>query len=315
MVSYIIRRILMVIPVLFGVSLFIFIVMNVVVPGDVAQVILGVDATPESLEQLRKDFGLNLPYHEQYINWMSGVLQGDFGKSMITGSEVLPDILNRFKLTFELTVLAAIISWIISIPLGIIAASKRNSKTDFGIRVFSLLGVSVPNFALATIIILILSLAFSYSPPVGYVSFFEDPIKNLEIMILPAFVMGAAMAGAVMRMTRSSVLEILRQDFIRTIRAKGATERIIIFKHALRNAMIPILTIIGLQIGTLLGGAVIIEQIFSLPGLGQLVLTAITKRDFMVIQGSVLFIAFVFVIINLLVDILYAYLDPRIQYK
>src|SRR5699024_8225420 len=275
MITYIIRRILMAIPVLLGVSIFIFLVMNVVVPGDVAQIILGVDATPESLNQLRQEFGLNLPYHEQYINWMVGIVQGDFGKSMITGSEVLPDILNRFKLTFELTILADLISWIISIPLGIISASKRNTKTDFGIRIFSLLGVSIPNFALATIIILVFSLVFSYSPPVGYVSLFENPIKNLEIMILPAFVMGAAMAGAVMRMTRSSVLEILRQDFIRTIRAKGASERLVIFKHALRNAMIPILTIIGLQVGTLLGGAVIIEQIFSLPGLGQLVLTAI----------------------------------------
>lgn len=304
----------MLFPVLFGVSLFIFVVMRVV-PGDVAQTILGTDATPAALKQLRQDFGLNLPLYEQYLNWIGGVLTGDFGESMRTGKEVLPDILNRFKLTFELTFLSALISWVIAIPLGIIAAMKRNSNVDFGVRIISLLGVSVPNFALATVLILILSLMFSYSTPVGYVGFFEDPMRNLEIMVIPSIVLGTAMAGAVMRMTRSSVLEILRQDFIRTIRAKGAKERVVIFQHALRNAMIPILTIIGLQIGTLLGGTVIIEQIFSLPGLGQLVLTGITQRDFMVVQGAVLFIAFVFVMINLLVDILYSYLDPRISYK
>ncbi|MCP3027906.1 ABC transporter permease [Halobacillus sp. A5] len=314
MLTYITRRILMLIPVLFGVSVFIFIVMRIV-PGDLAMTILGNNATPESLHQLREDFGLNLPLYVQYFNWMSGVLTGDFGQSMRTGQEVLPDILSRFKLTFELTLISAFISWIIAIPLGIIAAVKRNTNTDFGVRLISLLGVSVPNFALAIIIILVLSLAFSYSPPIEYVGFFENPLQNLEIMIIPAIVLGSSMAGAVMRMTRSSVLEILRQDFIRTIRAKGARERIVIFNHALRNAMIPILTIIGLQVGTLLGGTVIIEQIFSLPGLGQLVLTAINQRDFIVVQGAVLFIAFVFVFINLLVDVLYSYLDPRIKYK
>ncbi|MFG6147790.1 ABC transporter permease [Halobacillus sp. B23F22_1] len=314
MLTYIIRRILMLIPVLFGVSVFIFIIMRIV-PGDLAMTILGNNATPESLRQLREDFGLNLPLYVQYFNWMGGVLTGDFGQSMRTGQEVLPDILNRFKLTFELTLLSAFISWIIAIPLGIIAAVKRNTNADFGVRLISLLGVSVPNFALAIIIILVLSLAFSYSPPIEYVGFFENPLQNLEIMIIPAIVLGSSMAGAVMRMTRSSILEILRQDFIRTIRAKGARERIVIFNHALRNAMIPILTIIGLQVGTLLGGTVIIEQIFSLPGLGQLVLTAINQRDFIVVQGAVLFIAFVFVLINLLVDVLYSYLDPRIKYK
>ncbi|SEQ68342.1 ABC transporter permease [Piscibacillus halophilus] len=314
MYAYIIRRLLMLVPVLFGVSVVIFFTLRII-PGDVAQTILGTDATKESLAQLRKDFGLDRPVIEQYITWMSGVLMGDFGESMTTGREVLPDILNRFKITFELTILSAILSWIIAIPLGVIAGIKRNTKTDFTVRIVSLLGVSIPNFALATVLILILALTFSYSPPVGYVGFFEDPIRNLQIMLLPSIVLGTAMAGAVMRMTRSSILEILRQDFIRTIRAKGAKERLVIFNHALRNAMIPILTIIGMQIGVLLGGTVIIEQIFSLPGLGQLVLTSINQRDFTVIQGAILFIAFVFVLVNLLVDILYSYLDPRITYK
>lgn len=314
MTSYILRRLFMLVPVLFGVSIFIFLMMRVV-PGDVAQTILGTDATPESLETLRNKFGLNDSYIKQYLNWMSGVLTGDFGQSMRNGRDVFPEILSRFTLTFELTILAAIISWLISIPLGVLAAVKRNSATDITVRTISLLGVSIPNFAFATVLILILALFFNYSPPIGYAGLFEDPIKNLEIMLIPALVLGTTMAAAIMRMTRSTVLEVLRQDFIRTIRAKGAKERVTILNHALRNALIPILTIIGMQIGTLLGGAVIIEQIFSLPGLGQYVLTGITQRDLTVVQGSVLFISFVFVMVNLIVDILYAYLDPRINYK
>ncbi|MBD8035162.1 ABC transporter permease [Solibacillus sp. A46] len=314
MTSYILRRLFMLVPVLFGVSIFIFLMMRVV-PGDVAQTILGTDATPESLETLRNEFGLNDSYIKQYMNWMGGVLTGDFGESMRNGRDVFPEILSRFTLTFELTILAAIISWLISIPLGLLAAVKRNSATDITVRTISLLGVSIPNFAFATVLILILALFFNYSPPIGYVGLFEDPMKNLEIMLIPALVLGTTMAAAVMRMTRSTVLEVLRQDFIRTIRAKGAKERVTILNHALRNALIPILTIIGMQIGTLLGGAVIIEQIFSLPGLGQYVLTGITQRDLTVVQGSVLFISFVFVMVNLIVDILYAYLDPRINYK
>ena len=304
----------MIIPVLFGVSVVIFFTLRVI-PGDVAQTILGTSATEESLAALRNKFGLNMPLYEQYFTWMSGVLVGDFGVSMRTGAEILPEILSRFAITFELTILAAFISWIIAIPLGIIAGVKRNTKTDFSVRIISLLGVSVPNFALATILILVLSLSFNYSPPVGYVGFFEDPVKNLQVLFLPAFVLGTGMAGAVMRMTRSSILEILRQDFIRTVRAKGVRERVVIFNHAFKNALIPILTIIGMQIGVLLGGTVIIEQIFSLPGLGQMVLTGINQRDFTVVQGAILFIAFVFVLINLLVDLLYSYLDPRISYK
>ncbi|SEA36206.1 peptide/nickel transport system permease protein [Thalassobacillus cyri] len=314
MFAYILRRLLMLIPVLFGISVFIFLIMKMI-PGDVVSTILGTEATDEARSQLEKQFGLNLPIYQQYLQWMGGVLTGDFGVSLRTGKPILGDIISRFGLTLELTLLSAFISWIIAIPLGIVAALKRNTSTDFGVRIISLLGVSVPNFALATLLLLVLSLAFSYYPPAGYVSLFEEPMKNLQMMVLPAFVLGTAMAGAVMRMTRSSILEVLRQDFIRTIRAKGASERIVIFNHALKNAMIPILTIIGMQIGTLLGGTVIIEQIFSLPGLGQMVLTAINQRDYPVVQGAVLFIATVFVLINLFVDVLYSYLDPRITYK
>ncbi len=313
MVTYIIRRVVSIIPVLIGISILIFLIMQVI-PGDIVSILLGTEATPELKEQMREEFGYHLPLYQQYWNWISGVIVGDFGHSLRTGAAVLPEILSRFTLTLELTILASVIAWIISIPLGVIAAVRRNKGSDIGIRILSLLGVSVPNFALATIIILVLSLQFNYFPPVGYISLFEDPIGNLERLFIPALVLGASMAGSIMRMTRSSVLEVLEQDYIRTARAKGIREHFVIYRHAFRNALIPVLTVIGMQIGFLLGGTVIIEQIFSLPGLGQYVLTGITQRDIPVVQGSILFIASMFVFINLLVDILYGFLNPRISY-
>ena len=313
MKTYVIRRLLQLIPVLFGISVLIFAVMKMI-PGDVISGILGVDATPELREQLREIYGLDRPYVVQYLDWIGGVLRGDFGESIRTGEPILPQILTRFKVTAELTILAAIISCIIAIPLGILAAVKRNSMADRFVRVFALLGVSVPNFALSILLILFLSLVFNYFSPLGYVGFFEDPIRNLQIMILPASILGVSIAGSVMRMTRSSVLEVLRQDFVRTVRAKGASERVAIFRHVLRNALIPIITLVGMQIGSLLGGAVIVEQIFSLPGLGQMTLTGINQRDYPVVQGCVLFIAFVYVLVNLVTDLLYSYIDPRISY-
>lgn len=314
MYIFIIRRILSIIPVLFGITVFIFLIMHVI-PGDITSILLGTEATPELKEQLKEKLGLNLPLYQQYWNWLLGVLVGDFGESLRTGAPILPEILNRFTLTFELTIFASIIAWVIAIPLGIIAGIHRNTKTDIGLRIVSLMGVSVPNFALATLLILVLSLQFNYFTPVDYVVFFENPLKNMERLFLPALVLGTAMAGSIMRMTRSSILEVLRQDFVRTARAKGIKERAVIFRHAFRNAMIPILTVIGMQIGFLLGGTVIVEQIFSLPGLGQYVLTGITQRDIPVVQGSILFIAVMFVTINLIVDLLYGYLNPRISYK
>lgn len=313
MKTYVIRRVLQLIPVLFGISVLIFAVMKMI-PGDVISGILGVDATPELRAQLEEIYGLNRPYVVQYLDWIGGVLHGDFGESIRTAEPILPQILTRFQVTAELTILAAIISWFIAIPLGILAAVKRNSLADRFVRVFALLGVSVPNFALSILLILFLSLAFGYFSPLGYVSFFEDPLRNLQIMILPASILGVSIAGSVMRMTRSSVLEVLRQDFVKTVRAKGASERVAIFKHVLRNALIPIITLVGMQIGTLLGGAVIVEKIFSLPGLGQMTLTGINQRDYPVVQGCVLFIAFVYVLVNLITDLLYTWIDPRISY-
>ena len=300
MKNYIIRRLLQLIPVLLGISIAIFAVLRLI-PGGFASGMLGIDATPELIEQVNARYGLDQPVVTQYLKWIGGVLHGDFGQSFRSGAD-------------ELAILAAIISWCIALPLGILAAVKRNSAVDRVVRVVALLGVSIPGFALSILIILVLSLAFNYYPPLNYVGLFEDPLKNLEIMLLPSLILGTSMAGSVMRMTRSSVLEVLRLDFIKTVRAKGASERIAIFKHALRNALIPIVTLVGMQIGSLLGGAVVIEQIFSLPGLGQMTLTGINNRDYPVVQGCVLFIAFVYVIVNLVVDVLYAYIDPRISY-
>lgn len=313
MKQYTIRRILQLIPVLLGISILIFAVMKMI-PGDVISGILGVEATPELRAQLAAKYGLDRPYIVQYLDWIGGVLRGDFGESIRTAEPILPQILTRFQVTAELTILAAVISWFVAIPLGILAAVKRNSMVDRLIRVFALLGVSVPGFALSILLILFLSLAFGYFSPLGYVSFFEDPLRNLQIMILPASILGISISGSVMRMTRSSVLEVLRQDFVHTVRAKGASERVAVFKHVLRSALIPIVTLVGMQIGSLLGGAVIVEQIFSLPGLGQMTLTGINQRDYPVVQGCVLFIAFVYVLVNVATDLLYAYIDPRISY-
>ncbi len=312
--SYIIRRLLALIPVLIGISLCIFLIMQLI-PGDVISGLLGIEENPELRAQLEKKFGLDQPLYKQYWDWISKALKGDFGRSFRTDKEIFPEIMSRFKITAQLTFMAAFISCLIGIPLGILSALKRNSFIDGIIRVIALLGVSVPGFASATLLILFLSLVFQYYSPVGYIGFFENPSINMQIMILPSVILGASMSGSVMRMTRSSVLEVLKQDFIKTIRAKGAAEKVVIFKHALRNGLIPIITLVGMQIGSLLGGAVVAEQIFSIPGLGLMTLTAINQRDYPVVQGCVLFIAFIYVMVNLIVDILYTYVDPRITYK
>jgi peptide/nickel transport system permease protein len=311
--DYILRRLLLLIPVLLGISLCVFFVMQLV-PGDVVSGILGIEQTPELRAMWEAKLGLDKPAIVQYFTWIGNVLRLDFGESFRTGAPVFPEILRRFKITAELTLLACFFSLIIALPLGILSALKRNRPADKIVRVLALLGVSVPSFASATLVILLLSKVFNYFTPVKYVGPLENLGTNLEIMLLPAFIMGTVMAGSVMRMTRSSILEVLRQDYIKAVRAKGAPERVTIFRHALRNGCIPIITLVGMQMGALLGGMVVIEQIFSIPGLGQFVLTGITQRDYPVVQGCVLFIAFIYVMINLLVDILYTYVDPRIQY-
>ena len=312
--DYIIRRLLTLIPILVGVSIAIFIVMQLI-PGDVVSGILGIEETPELRAMWEAKLGLDKPLIQQYFSWIGKAVTGDFGESFRTGAPVFPEIMSRFKISAELALLACLIAWIIALPLGVLSSLKRNSIIDRIVRVVALLGVSVPNFASTTLLILFLSKTFNYYTPVKYVGLFENFGTNMEIMLLPAFILGSVMAGSVMRMTRSSMLEVLRQDYIKAVRAKGAPERVTIFRHAFKNSSIPIVTLIGMQIGGLMGGTVVIEQIFSIPGLGQFTLTGITQRDFPVVQGCVLFIAFLYVVINLLVDILYTYIDPRISYS
>lgn len=291
----------------------VFLILHLV-PGDPASILLGNNATPEAIKALRTQMGLDRPLSIQYLDWITRLVQGDFGHSILTGKPIFPEIWQRFLVTFQLTVMAATIGWAIAIPIGILSAVKAHSPLDVLSRVAALLGISVPNFAIGTLLLLILSLYFGWYPPVDFVNFWENPVKAFKIFILPAVTMGVVLAAGIMRMTRSAFMETLDKDFIRTARAKGNSNWTVVVGHALRNSTIPIVTLAGMQIGYLLGGAVIVEQLFSIPGLGQYILEGINHRDYPVVQGGVLFVALVFVLVNLLVDIIYTWIDPRIKY-
>jgi peptide/nickel transport system permease protein len=311
--SYLLKRVVSLIPILFGISVLVFFILHLV-PGDPASIMLGTNATPEAIAALRKSMGLDQPLITQYLHWLGGLLQGDFGVSVHTGEPILPQILKRFAITLQLTLFAVLIGWSIAIPFGILSAIRVHSRTDLVVRVATLLGISVPNFAVGTLLLLVLSLYFGWFPPIDVVSFWENPVEAFKVFVLPAVTMGIVIAAGVMRMTRSAFLETLEKDFIRTARAKGNNMWTVVFGHALRNSSIPIVTIAGMQIGYLLGGSVIVEQLFSIPGLGQYVLEGIYQRDYPVVQGGVLFVALVFVLVNLLIDIIYTWIDPRITY-
>jgi peptide/nickel transport system permease protein len=304
---------LAIIPVLLGISVIVFALVHLV-PGDVVTVLLGPTATPEARDALRKIFGLDRPLVVQYFVWLGDVLRGDFGDSLCTGQPVLSSILDRFSVTLELTGLAMVIALLIGIPAGIIGAVKQYSKLDYAVTAFALAGLSIPSFLLATLMILVFAIDWRWLPPSGYVPFRDDPVQNLKLMIMPSLALGLGAASYITRITRSSVLETMRQDHIRTAYAKGLRHQTVVMRHALNNALIPIVTVIGIQLGYLLGGAVIIEAIFGVPGIGRLALDSINMRDYPVVQGTVLFITTVFVFINLAVDVLYAFLDPRIHY-
>lgn len=313
MTTYIIKRLLSMIPVMFLVSLVVFLIVHLT-PGDPALVMLGEEATPEKLAVLRHQLGLDQPLPVQYATWASRVLQGDLGRSVRTNKPVIEDILSRLPVTVELTIFAMLISLAIAIPTGIISATRRNSAADLLVTTAALIGVSMPNFFLAILLIFIFSLNLRWLPPIGYTPIQQDLVANLRGMILPSITLGAATTAVVARLTRSSLLEVLGQEYIRTARAKGLAERAVILAHAMKSAMIPVVTIVGLQVGGLLGGAIITETLFVLPGIGSLAVNAIFSRDFPVVQGDVLFLSLVFMMTNLVVDILYAFLDPRIRY-
>ena len=313
MTGFIVRRLLTSIIVLFMVTLLVFGALHII-PGDPTTLMLGMEATEEARQALRHQLGLDLPVHIQYLTWLGKVLRGDLGQSLALKDDISKLLLQRLPTTIPLAVLTMLIAVVIALPAGVLSALKRSSKTDWLISVFAFAGLSLPNFWVGVLLILVFSLYLRVLPPGGYVSIMDDPAEGIRRLLMPAVALGAALAASLTRMTRSSMLEVMGQDYIKTARAKGLAERTVIVAHALRNALIPTVTVLGLQIGQLLGGALIIEEIFSLPGVGRLTIHAVYDRDFPLVQGAVLFIAMVFTMVNLLVDILYVYLDPRIHY-
>ena len=316
MTAFIAARLLSLIPVLWGVSVLVFLLIHLI-PGNALQMFLGtqVEMTPAQLDQLRRLFGLNKSLPLQYADWLVRLLRGDFGVSLRTSRAVLPDILNRLPVSAELTLLALLVALAIAVPVGILSALRRGTPADAAIRILGLVGLSIPNFWLGTMLLLLLPGRVLPIASIGvYLRFFANPVGNLTVMVLPAFSLGIALAAVVMRFVRSSLLEVLGADYIRTARAKGLRELLVIDRHALRNALIPVITVIGFQAGYLLGGTVVIEEVFALPGMGRFALAAINQRDYPVVQGVVLIIAVLFVLTNIAVDVLYAYVDPRVRY-
>ncbi len=309
---YLVNRLLTTLVVLLGVSIITFSLIRLI-PGDPIQVMLGPEVTGNRADEIRALYGLNRPWPVQYFEWLTKAFQGNLGSSLRSGLPVSDSIMEKLPVTIELTFFSIVIGLIIGLPLSIVAARNRGKFIDGFLSSVALLGISMPGFWLATLLVLLFSLYWRIFPPIGYVPFFEDPIENLRNMVLPSISLGLAFGATVMRFTRSSLLEVFSQDYVRTARAKGLSGRSVINRHALKNAMIPIMTVTGIQVGRLLGGAVIIEQIFALPGLGRYTFDAISTRDYPVMQGTVLVFTLVFILVNLLVDVLYGVVDPRIK--
>ena len=315
MLTFILRRVLLMIPVLLGVTLVTFIIVRSI-PGDPVEVLLGADrrSTPEQIEAIRQSYGLDQPLPVQYVKWLGHVAQGDLGQSLRTRRPLTEELRLRLPVTIQLALFAGILASIPALLVGVLAALKRNSGIDYLATVVTLVGISVPNFLLATLLVLLFSFELQILPPIGYQTFGDDPVQNLKTMILPSVSLGLPLAAVLMRITRSSVLEVMGQDHVRTARAKGLPRRRVLARHVLPNAGIPILTVAGIQVANLLGGTVIVEQIFGLPGVGRYVYEAIANRDYPVVQSVTLVLAFLFVLVSLIVDVLYAVLDPRLRH-
>lgn len=315
--NYVLKRLLTLIPTLLGISLIVFLVMRLI-PGDTISAMIGTQfkLTEVQAEALRRYYGLDKSLPEQYWLWLTAALQGNFGYSVRSGQPVLSEILRRYPLTFELALFAMIIAILVGIPVGIYSAVKRDSFLDYGGRLFALAGLAIPSFWMGTLIIYVLSVYFHILPNSGnYVGFTQDPLENLKQNIFPALTLGLAFSAAVMRTTRSALLEEMNKDYARTARAKGRTERGVILRHCLKNALLPIITLIGLETGYLLGGAIIVEEVFAMPGVGRLLLNGIHQRDYAVVQGVIVFIAFNFVLVNLITDLTYVIVNPRVRYE
>jgi peptide/nickel transport system permease protein len=310
---YIGNRTLAVVPLAVGVAVLSFLILQLV-PGTIVDVLIGEAGDTRYAEELKRLFGLDRPFLQRLVEWFGALLRGDLGHSMRTREPVVSEIVRRLPATIELTLVALLVSMAIAVPVGALSAARPNTAWDVTGRTISLLGLSLPSFWLALLLILVLSVKLRWIPSGGFVPFGQNPVENLKLVLMPALALGTGMSAIVMRMTRSAMLEVLRQDYVRTAVAKGLGQRAVTYRHAFRNALIPVMTVVGIQTGRLLGGTVIIEQIFSWPGMGQLALRSIALRDYPMVQGTVLFGALFFILINLLVDILYAYVDPRIRY-
>ena len=315
MIWFLIRRLILVVPTLLGVAVAVFFLIRVM-PGDVVMMKFmaeGATVSEDVLDMERKRLGLDKPLYEQFTDYMVGLARFDLGKSLWTGESVSKEIATRAPVSFQIAIMATIIAVLISLPLGTISALYRDTWIDHGVRVLAVSGLAIPSFWLGMLIIMMLLSVFNWLPPIGYVSIFENPIANLSALIWPAIAVGYRYAAVATRMMRSALLEVMREDYIRTARAKGVWAKLIVSRHALRNAMLPVVTVIGLEFAFLIGGLVVTEQVFNINGIGKLFVDATTRGDFNLIQGLVLFIATIFIIVNLVVDVLYGYLDPRIR--
>jgi peptide/nickel transport system permease protein len=311
---YVVRRLIETAVLVVVVSTIVAVFIHLI-PGDPASLIVGDNQnTPERIAAVRANLGLDRPIYEQYVDWISGVVRGDFGNSLFSGRPIRDDLFKRIPRTLELGGAALLVSIVVGIPCGVIAGRYRNRVPDVLVSSFAILGLSIPVFVIGTLLVLVFSVKWRVFPASGYVAFTDDPIEHLKRLALPAITLGVLSSATIMRMTRSSILEVLGEDYIRTARAKGLKERTVVVGHALRNALIPVITVIGLQMGTLLGGSVLVEYIFNWPGLSTYLITGINQRDYPVVQAVILIISIVFVLINLVTDLLYAVIDPRIKY-
>jgi peptide/nickel transport system permease protein len=309
--AFLVRRLLLTLPILFIVSVVCFSLINLI-PGDPATVILGPEASEQAKEQMRERLGLDKPIVVQYVDWLGGVLHGDLGKSLVDGMPVSQLILQRLPVTLELALGTFMVSLTISVVAGILSATNRGTWIDYASTGFALGGISIPHFWLGMMFIIIFAVDLGVLPASGFVPFFENPAANIAAMILPVFATGLRESAELMRMLRSSLLEELGSDYVRTAFSKGLSRRVVVIRHAVRNALIPFVTAGGLQIAALLGGLVVTEQVFQLPGVGRLIVESILERDYTVVQGAVLTVTVIVVLINVLVDLLYAVIDPRI---
>jgi peptide/nickel transport system permease protein len=319
MLRFILHRFLLMIPTLLGVALLVFFLLRLM-PGDpVATMLLGdaggANISKEMIESERARLGLDKPMWVQFFKWFGGVLQGDFGVSMWTGKSVAYEIGIRLELSLQVAIMATLLAVLLALPLGTLSAIFKDTWIDQSIRVFSIAGLAVPSFWLGMIIILLLLTYFSWIPPLTFTPFFQNPWENLSQLIWPALAVGYRYSAVATRMMRSSILEVLQEDYIRTARAKGVLERLVVARHAMRNALLPVVTVIGLEFAFLIGGLVVTEQVFNLNGIGKLFVQAVARSDFTMIQGLVLLVSVFFVLVNFVMDLMYAFLDPRIRYR